>query len=131
MNNIQVVQKVYECFGRGDIPGILELLADDVVFDDNAAFWIDGQPKLVPFSGRVEGKNNIPGFFQKMQETTEIKKFEPKKFFENGNDVIALCNLAGRFKTDGTEGENVWVMLWNIENGKVKNLHVTTMPGTV
>ncbi len=130
MTNTQIVQKLYENFGKRDVPAILDMLTDDVVFDDNAALWIDGKPNIVPFAGKYTGKSNIPGFFQKMGETTEITKFEPVKYFENGNHVIALVNLAGRFKTDGTSGENTWVMIWEVVNGKIKGTRVTTIPGT-
>lgn len=130
MTNTQIVQKLYENFGKKDVPAIMDMLTDDAVFEDNAALWIDGKPHIVPFAGKYSGKNSIPGFFQKMAETTEITKFEPVKFFENGNHVIALVNLAGRFKTEGTSGENLWVMLWEIDNGKIKGTRVTTMPGT-
>jgi uncharacterized protein len=130
MTNTQIVQKLYEKFGQRDIPAIMELLHDDAVFEDSAALWIDRKPHMVPFSGVYKGKNSIPGFFQKMAETTEITKFEPVKFFENGNHVIAIVNLAGRFKTDGTTGENAWIMVWEVVDGKIKGTRVTTMPGT-
>lgn len=129
MTNTQIVQKLYENFGKRDIPAIIDMLADDAEFHDSASLWIDGKPHVVPFAGVYKGKESMPGFFAKMGETTEILKFEPVKFFENGNHVIALINLKGRFKTDGTEGESLWVMLWEIENGKIKSNRVTTMPG--
>jgi uncharacterized protein len=131
MTNTQIIQKLYEDFGKGDIQAIIDVLTDDVIFDDNAAIWIEGTPHIVPFAGTYKGKNSIPGFFKKVGETTEITKFEPKLFFENGNHVVAYVNLAGKFKTDGTEGENAWVMLWEISGGKIKGVRVTTMPGTV
>jgi ketosteroid isomerase-like protein len=31
MSNSQAVQSIYEAFGRGDIPAILDALADDVL----------------------------------------------------------------------------------------------------
>jgi ketosteroid isomerase-like protein len=33
MGNLETVQKVYEAFGRGDVPAILDELADDVRWD--------------------------------------------------------------------------------------------------
>lgn len=131
MNNTQKVKKLYELFGERNIPGILDMLSDKVVFEDSASLWIDGKPHLVPFTGTYKGKENIGKFFQKMGETTEITKFEPKKYFENGNDVIALCNLAGKFRESGISGESTWVMLWTFDGDKVISSRVTTMPGTV
>lgn len=130
MTNTQIVQKVYEHFGKKDIASLIDMVADDAVFVDSASLWIDGKPHMVPFAGTYNGKASLPGFFQKMAETTEILKFEPVKFFENGEHVIVLVNLEGRFKTDGTTGENTWVMIWEIRDGKIKSSRVTTMPGT-
>ena len=30
-NNIETVQKIYAAFGRGDVPGVLEHISDDLV----------------------------------------------------------------------------------------------------
>ena len=33
-DNVTTVNKIYEAFGRGDVPSILSCLADDVAWDD-------------------------------------------------------------------------------------------------
>jgi uncharacterized protein len=33
MSNIETVKGVYEAFGRGDIPAILEVIADDIEWE--------------------------------------------------------------------------------------------------
>ena len=36
MNNVEIVRKAYECFGRGDIEGLMELYSDDISWEDDA-----------------------------------------------------------------------------------------------
>jgi ketosteroid isomerase-like protein len=129
MTNTQIIQKLYENFGKKDIPAVIDMFADDAVFEDYAALWIDGKPNLVPTAGRYEGKNGIVMFFTKMAESWDVTKLEPVKFFESGKEVIALLNLAGNFKTNGISAENGWVMIWGLDAGKIKSTRITTVPG--
>lgn len=53
-DHVQTVQEIYEAFGSGDIPAVLERLAPDVAWED----WEDnhaqraGVPHLAPRTGR-------------------------------------------------------------------------------
>jgi hypothetical protein len=51
MTNVQTVQAVYEAFGRGDVPAILDHLADDVAWDQDAAAY--GVPINEPGTGKA------------------------------------------------------------------------------
>lgn len=130
MTNTQIVQKLYERFGQKDIPAVIDMFADNAVFEDYAALWIDGKPNLVPTAGRYEGKNGVGKFFSNMAESWDVTKLEPVRYFESGNEVIVLINLAGNFKTNGLSGENGWIMIWGLEAGKITSTRITTLPGT-
>ena len=59
MSNIATVQSVYEAFGRGDIPAILDMISDDVAWED----WSDTQPRRTPACrgyGRAAGARVPP-----------------------------------------------------------------------
>lgn len=61
------VAAIYEAFGRGDVPAILDLLADDVVFDDDtrpSAAQEAGYPLFVPH----RGKDGVARFFAELAE---------------------------------------------------------------
>ena len=56
MTNLATVQGIYESFGKGDIPAILDVLADDVEWEswaDNSAVKA-GVPWMVPRHGKAE-----------------------------------------------------------------------------
>ena len=42
MNHIETVQKIYEAFGKGDVPAILGHLSDDADWEYGASTPVDG-----------------------------------------------------------------------------------------
>ncbi|MCM1982070.1 nuclear transport factor 2 family protein [Lyngbya confervoides] len=94
MGNITTVQQIYAAFGRGDIPAILEHLADSVE-------WEYGISKTeVPWLQLQNGKTNVSNFFESLKQF-DLHKFEPKVFFENGNIVVALIDVELTVKATG------------------------------
>ena len=56
-DNLATVQGIYEAFGKGDVPAILDQLTDDV---DWAA---EASSDAVPWYGMRKGKDEVVGFF--------------------------------------------------------------------
>jgi ketosteroid isomerase-like protein len=88
MSNIDTVKQMYEAFGRGDIPAILDKL------DDNVEWDTDYEDTGVPWLQPRQGKANIPGFFEAVA-TMGITKFEPHTFGADGNKVVAVIDIEG------------------------------------
>ena len=114
MSNVDSVHQIYEAFGRGDIPAILVLLAEDVE-------WEYGSNSTnVPWLQPRRGRGSVEGFFQALGEV-EIQRFQPKTFFESGNMVIALIDLEATVRETGrrvTEEDEVHI--WTFDSaGKV------------
>lgn len=86
MSNIATVKSIYESFGRGDVPAILEKL------DDNVAWEAQSPVPEVPWLQERHGKANVPGFFDALAPLT-FNKFDPHTFFESGNKVFVLVGL--------------------------------------
>lgn len=70
MSNIDTVKHIYEAFGRGDVPVILEKLDDNVEWETQIP--VEG----VPWLQTRRGRDNIVGFFQALA-SLQITKFEP------------------------------------------------------
>ena len=83
MSNTDTVQKIYEAFGRGDVPAILDKLDDNVEWETQAP--VPG----VPWLQSRRGKANIAGFFEALAPLG-ITRFEPHTFFESGDKVFVL-----------------------------------------
>ena len=95
MSNLETIQHVYEAFGRGDIPAILERLAEDVRWEQ----WPTGnsaQEQGVPYMKPRSGREAVGGFFQDVQEDFEMNSFNPRAFLEGGDHVAVLIHRSLR-----------------------------------
>jgi ketosteroid isomerase-like protein len=95
MGNLESVQAVYEAFGRGDVPAILEVLSDDVEWDEDAPAY--GIPIYEPGAG----KEHVKRFFNAVQEGLEFLRFEPTNFLSGGNQVAVPVNIEAKVKSNG------------------------------
>lgn len=94
MGNVDTVKDIYAAFGRGDIPAILDQLADEVQWD------VDSPAPQVPWLSPRRGRDNIGAFFESLAPL-EFTAFEPHTFFEDGNKVMALIHIAATHKPSG------------------------------
>jgi ketosteroid isomerase-like protein len=114
MGNLESVQAVYEAFGRGDVPAILEVLADDVEWDQDAPGY--GIPIYEP----GVGKEHVKRFFNAVQEGLEFRRFEPTNFLSGGNQVAVPINIEAKVKSSGNVLEALEIHLWTFgDDGKV------------
>jgi ketosteroid isomerase-like protein len=81
MNNIDTVREIYEAFGTGDIPAILDKLDDNVEWDTD--FADPAAPWLTPRRGR----DNVAGFFESLAPLS-FTKFAPHTIAGDGNKVF-------------------------------------------
>jgi ketosteroid isomerase-like protein len=64
--NVASIQQLYERFGRGDLPAVLGMLADDVE-------WYDPGPPEVPHAGRYHGRDGVARFFALLAEDARLR----------------------------------------------------------
>lgn len=108
----QVVEELYEAFGRGDVPFILSHL------DQNVKWQVMGTAEI-PYSGMYNGPLQVGTFFMKLNEIVEFSAFEAKEFFENKNVVLVTGRFDGKSRKTGKNAESIWCMRWEFSNGKV------------
>jgi uncharacterized protein len=119
VSNVPTIQAVYEAFGRGDIPAILEHIADDVSWEtwevDNAA-----QEAGVPWMLPRQGRTGVMDFFQAIADGLEFHSFEPRNLLEGGNQVAATIAFDATAKATGERFQDEEIHLWTFdEAGKV------------
>ena len=111
--NVETVQSAYAAFGRGDIPGILALLADDVRWEHD---W--GGEQLKWYASR-RGPADVVGFFQSLADF-EFLRFEPFAFLEGDNMVAVPVHVELRVKANGKTFKDLEAHLWTFGvDGKV------------
>ncbi|MGH7494720.1 MAG: nuclear transport factor 2 family protein [bacterium] len=110
--NIQKVQQIYAAFGKGDLPGLLDGLADNVD-------WQVLGPSIIPQSGPHRGRKEVEKFFAKVAESYDIQKFELREFIAQDDKVVVLGYYAGVVKKTGKNYEAEWAMAFTLREGKV------------
>jgi ketosteroid isomerase-like protein len=110
--NVAVVLQTYETVGRGDIPGVLDLLTDDVV-------WNLQGPSTIPFAGVHRGREGIAEFFSLVGEALEFEQFEPREIVTQGDTVVVLGYERSVAKMTGRLLEQEWVHVYTLREGKI------------
>lgn len=111
MTSLELVQGLYDAFGRGDIPNILSKIAPDCL-------WINAGTGI-PSAGTYHGPAGVADFFQKMAESEDITHFEVREYFANGDSVVALGTEQARSKLTAKAASTNWAMLFRVKDGLV------------
>lgn len=112
-NHAAIVGKLYEAFGRGDIPYIMDHIAADCK-------WIGAGEGYLPSGGTFKG-DEVVNFFMKLNESVDFSSFNPVSISNiNDHEVIAFGNMAGKSKLTGKPSSSDWAMHWKFnDEGKV------------
>lgn len=111
MNNKDTVLGIYESFDKGDIPAIIEQLADDVNWEK----WKDNyaQKADVPYLRSQTGKSGVADFFVAVEDLG-VKKIDILSVLEGGNQIAVELEI----ETSKFNDEEIHLWTFNDE-GKV------------
>jgi uncharacterized protein len=112
MNNTEIVQKGYGCFGTGDIAGLLSLFSEDVT-------WTVPEIENAPFAGKRTGTDSVAEFFTQLVEAEDLTRFEPLEFIAEGDKVVVLGESEATVRSTGKTYETDWVHVFHLRDGKV------------
>jgi ketosteroid isomerase-like protein len=110
-SNTQLIQSIYAAFSRGDIPAILNALADDI-------HWEEYAHPAIPFGGIRCGKPAVLEFFQQLAQV-EVASFEPQHYIATGDHVFVPGRWSGRVKSTYKPFKTEWLMHWVVKDNKV------------
>jgi ketosteroid isomerase-like protein len=106
----QVVEQAYEAFGRGDIPAVLGVLAEDVEWS---------VPEVVPHGGRFRGRDDVGRFFQGIGEKWEPGfSVDAQEWLEGGDEVSTIGRAEGTLQGGGPAGYG-FVHVFTVRGGEV------------
>jgi ketosteroid isomerase-like protein len=109
--SLQVVRDGFAAFGRGDMAGLLALMAEDVEWD------IPGEG--LPLAGAYRGRDGVASFFQKLAAEADILDFQPREFVADGDRVLVVGWERSKVKATNRTVEVDWVMAFTVRDGKV------------
>ena len=114
---VATVMAIYEAFGRGDVPAILEQMADDVKWDQGIRDT--GLPWLV----QGEGPAHVARFFEALGGGMTFTRFEPTAVCtsDDGRTVmVSIVEGATNLATGKAVEEDVFVHIWTFgDDGKI------------
>jgi ketosteroid isomerase-like protein len=111
--HLAAVSAIYEAFGRGDVPAILEHMAEDVrweAWDDNEA-----QKAGVPWLQPRRGKSGVLEFFQ-VVGGFRILDFRVLSLMEGGNQVVAEVVIEAEVPGTGGHYRDEELHLWTFDD---------------
>jgi ketosteroid isomerase-like protein len=111
-----VVREMYAAFTKGDVPGVLDRLAEDIE-------WKIAGPSELPYAGVHRGRDEVARFFESFGRAAEFEVFEPQEYFARGDKVVVLGRERQRVKATGRVVETEWAMVFTVSGGKIARFH--------
>lgn len=113
MSNPQIdtTIEVFTRFGNKDVPGILELLNDDIVIE----FY---GPSVIPYAGRYSGLAEAGKFFSTVLSSVDIHKFDPEQFLSDGDIVTVTGQLHLTALSTQRDIRSDFAHVITVDNGK-------------
>ncbi len=109
-SNVAITQEIFACFGRADIPAILERLADDVVIE----FY---GPSTIPYANTYRGHAGARQFFETVLSSVDVHQFDPEEFISEGDKVVVTGHLRLTAKRTGRTIESDFVHVITMRDG--------------
>ena len=114
MSSTEVVNSLYEAFGRGDMPAVLGLLDPEVQWQE-----AEGNPYQPSGEAWVGPDAIVRNPFEKLGEDWAEFTVHPSSFHEAGDVVTVEGRYVGKHGRTGKSLDCQVCHVWTVENGKI------------
>ena len=105
-----IVRTVYDAFGRGDIPAVIELLDPDVL-------WVETDGG--PYGGIYRGPQAVlEGVFARIGEEWDGFVVDVERMLSEGDTVVGICTYRGTYRATGRPMVARVVHVWEMRDGR-------------
>jgi ketosteroid isomerase-like protein len=111
-NSLSVVKAAYDAFARGDVPALLDLVAEK-------GDWKLLGPPAIPYAGQRNNKEEVARFFAEVAQADDMQSFEPREYIEAGEHVTVLGYERFITRPDGKLVETEWIHVFTVQGGKI------------
>ncbi len=111
--NQSVVQRAYECFEKGDVDGVLDMLTDDV------SWVVVGPTDVFPVFGVRRGRDGAAEYFRLLAENLDLRNFAPGRYVSEGDTVVVLGHSDGVVRHTGRPLATDWAHVFTLRDGKI------------
>ena len=114
MSNVQLVQDLYDAFGRGDIPTVLGAMDPDIEW-----YEAEGNP-YKPDGKAWHGPDAVlNNLFMKLGTEFDGFTVHPGEFHDAGSVVVVEARYTGTYKQTGKSLDAQVCHVWKIRDGKL------------
>ncbi len=112
--NVAIISGMYDSFKTGDIPAVLDKMANDIVWNEAEHFpYADGNPYIGPDAV-------LNGVFARLGDEWESFQITDQSIYPVGDHmVLATGRYTGTYKKTGNSLDAQHAHLWWLEDGKV------------
>ena len=116
MSNLPVIQNVYEAFGKGDLPAVLEAFDPEIE-------WREAENNPYQMSGKawIGGDAVTRNLFVKLAEDWDGFTVTPTSLHDAGDSVVAEGRYTGTHKSTGKAIDVQFCHVWRLSGGRVKS----------
>ena len=112
--NIALIQKIYAAFGSGDVPAMLEFMADDIDWGIEVQATSE-----VPWHGTGTGKRFVAKFFETLGRECVFSRFEPSGFLASETSLACLVTFEVTMKKNGRKALENAIHHFTFANGRI------------
>jgi ketosteroid isomerase-like protein len=112
--NVESLRRAYEAFSSGDLGRIL-------VFA-HADFEAVVPPELSAEPDTYRGHEGIRRYFQSFEDAMDEIRFQPERFWDAGDSVVAVVRLTAKGRQTAISVEQRIAQVWTILDGKAIGL---------
>jgi uncharacterized protein len=105
-DNADLLRSTYEAFGRGDIPAVIDVLDQNIVWNT---------PAVLPHAMTVNGRDDVGAFFQKLASTWQDFSLEIDDYVASGDRVCVIGRANGIL--EGETASYGFVHAWTVRDG--------------
>ena len=114
-DNVEMIERLFQAFGRGDAGTILAALTDDVDWQGP----VSGQADTLPWAGRRRGRDQVADYFRQFGATSEWHPMEDVVYTASGDRVVVEGRNRNTARATGQPYEHQWVMVFTITDGRI------------
>lgn len=110
-SNLETIRGAYGAFAQGNVPAVLGIMHDDIVWHEAEGF---------PYGGTYHGPEAIANnIFMKIGTEWDGFQVQPEEFVDGGDTVVVLGQYSGTYKETGTSMQAPFAHVWKLRGGKV------------
>jgi hypothetical protein len=114
--NANLIEGAYSAFARGDIPAVIDLTADDVV-------WTSAT--TLPQGGEFHGKAGVGDFFQGIGGAWSDLAVTVETLNESDSQVVTVVNARGTLRSGGASVYGA-THVFDMRDGKISRFREYT-----